>query len=123
MSLTDREKKIIKSKLDEYKKIIYDTGASRKKVVEVIQSTLGKTPLKTAYENVESGKDKFKGGVPGAADKFFEKQMKKADNELKDLKREGGGFKYDKKTDDFKRKGPRGDRTKRYSNSVRIIED
>ena len=113
MALTDREKKLIKSKVDKFKKIIYDTGAPRKKVVEVIQSTLGKTPLKTAYENVESGKDKFKGGVPGAADKFFEKQMKKADNELKDLKREGGGFKYDKKTDDFKRKGPRGDRSKR----------
>ena len=74
MALTDREKKLIKSKVDKFKKIIYDTGAPRKKVLEVMKSEL--MPLNEIYESYDKQKDKFKGGVPGAVDKFFEKEMK-----------------------------------------------
>ena len=42
MSLTKTEKEIIKSKFNEYKKMIYDTGAPREKVVEILQSEFGK---------------------------------------------------------------------------------
>ena len=122
MSLTKTEKETIKSKFNKYKKLVYDTGAPRKKVVEILQNQFGKNPLSNIYEDIGKKKDKFKGGVPGAADAFFRKEMKEADKFLKDIKRGTGAFKYDEKTDDFKRKGPRGDRTKRYSNSVRIIE-
>jgi|TARA_R100001460_G_C3422964_1_gene161156 hypothetical protein len=123
MSLTKTEKEIIKSKFNEYKKMIYDTGAPREKVVEILQSEFGKNPLSNIYESVSKKKDKFKGGVPGAADAFFRKEIKEADKYLKTVKRKSQEAKYDKDTSDgFKRKGPRGDRTKRYSNSVRIIE-
>ena len=123
MALTKTEKEIVKSKFNEYKKLIYDTGAPRKKVVEILQSQFGKTPLSDIYESIGKNKDKFKGGVPGSADAFFRKEMKEADKFLKDTKRKSQEAKYDKNTSDgFKRKGPRGDRTKRYSNSVRIIE-
>ena len=113
MALTDTEKKLIKSKVDKYKKILYDTGAPRKKVVQMLQDKFGKNPLSNIYESFDKQKSKFKGGVPGAADKFFEKEMKEADKFVKDNKRLGQEKKYDKKTDAFKRKGPRGNRSKR----------
>ena len=111
MALTDTEKKLIKSKVDKFKKIIYDTGAPRKKVLEFMKSEL--MPLNEIYESYDKQKDKFKGGVPGAVDKFFEKEMKQADKFIKKNKRLGQEKKYDKKTNDFIRKGPRGDRSKR----------
>ena len=83
MSLTKTEKEIIKSKFNEYKKMIYDTGAPREKVVEILQSEFGKNPLSNIYESVSKKKDKFKGGVPGAADAFLEKKLKKLTNILK----------------------------------------
>ena len=122
MSLTKTEKETIKSKFNKYKKLVYDTGAPRKKVVEILQEQFGKNPLSNIYESIGKKKDKFKGGVPGAADEFFRKEMEEADKYLKDTKRVAQEAKYDEKEDEFKRKGPRGDRTKRYSNSVRIVE-
>ena len=120
MALTKTEKEIVKSKLNKLKQIIKNTGASEKRTLKEMEDNF--MTLNEAYKYVDEEKDKFKGGVPGAADRWFEKEMKQADKFVKETKRVGQEVKYDKKTDEFKRKGPRGDRTKRYSNSVRIIE-
>ena len=119
MALTDREKKLIKSKFNKFKQVIKDTGAPPKKVLEVMESTF--LPLNEIYKSYDKQKDKFKGGVPGAVDKFFEKEMKQANKFIKETKRASQDKKYDKKTDYFTRKGPRGDRSKKYSNNVRIV--
>jgi len=120
MTLTDREKKLIKSKLNKLKQIIKNTGASEKRALKEMEDNFWS--LNETYKYFDEEKDKFKGGVPGAVDRWFEKEMKQVDKFVKETKRVGQEVKYDKKTDEFKRKGPRGDRTKRYSNSVRIIE-
>ena len=121
MTLTDREKKLIKSKLNKLKQIIKNTGASEERTLKEMEDNFA--TLNESYAYFDEEKDKFKGGVPGAVDRWFEKQMKQADKFVKEIKRKGQEVKYDKKTDEFKRKGPRGDRTKKYSNSVRIIID
>jgi len=119
-TLTDKEKKLIKEKYDRIVNIGKETGMPNSKVKDLLSDSIG--TLSEVYDRAREKKDKFTGGVPGSFDRYFSKEMNIAEKLIKKEKRIMQEGKYNPKTDEVERKGPRGDKTKKYSNSVRIIE-
>jgi len=123
MALTDTEKKQLKNKFNNYVDTMSNAlDVSKTEVKKIISKHNTNGTLSEIYSDYSKKKDKFKGGVPGGFSRYFSNEMLKANELIKKDKRQAQEGNYNKKTDSFKRKGPRGDRTKKYSNSVKIIE-
>ena len=123
MSLTDKEKKQLKNKFNKYVDTMSSAlDVSKTEVKKIISKYSTNGTLSEIYSDYSKKKDKFKGGVPGGFSKYFSDEMLKADELTKKHKRQAQEGNYNTKTEEFTRKGPRGDKTKKYSNSVRIIE-
>lgn len=123
MALTDKEKEQLKNKFNKYVDTMSNAlDVSKTEVKKIISKHNTNGTLSEIYADYSKKKDKFKGGVPGGFSKYFSDEMLKADELTKKHKRQAQEGNYNKETGEFTRKGPRGDRTKKYTNSVRIIE-
>ena len=123
MALTDKEKEQIKNKFNKYVDTMSNAlDVNETEVKKIISKHNTNGTLSKIYADYSKKKDKFKGGVPGGFSKYFSNEMLKADELTKKHKRQAQEGNYNKETGEFTRKGPRGNRTKKYTNSVRIIE-
>ena len=123
MALTDKEKDQLKNRFNKYVDTMSNAlDLSKTEVKKIISENNTNGTLSEIYSDYSKKKDKFKGGVPGGFSRYFSNEMVKADELIKKHKRQAQEGNYNKETGEGKRKGPRGDRTKRYSNSVRIVE-
>ena len=109
VKLTDREKKSIKQKYDKIVKLGTDTGMPVSKVKKLLSENFTDN-LSDLYSRAEEKKSKFKGGVPGGFDRYFSKEMNKAEKLIKQEKRKMQEGVYDPKKDKLVRKGPRGNK-------------
>jgi len=123
MSLTDKEKEQLKNKFNKYVDTMSNAlDVSKSEVKKIISKHNTNGTLSEIYSDYSKKKDKFKGGVPGGFSKYFSDEMLKADELIKKNKRQAQEGNYNKQTGEFTRKGPRGNKSKKYSNSVRIVE-
>ena len=125
-TLTDKEKETIKNKYNKYIDTLSKAlNINKTEVKTLIHKNSTHDSLSDIYTDYSNKKDKFKGGVPGGFDRYFSKEMENAEKIIKKDKRQAQEGNYNTKTEEFIRKGPRGNKRKdlsKYSNSVRIIE-
>ena len=123
MALTDKEKEQLKNKFNKYVDTMSNAlDVSKSEVKKIISKHNTNGTLSEIYSDYSKKKDKFKGGVPGGFSKYFSDEMLKADELTKKHKRQAQEGNYNKQTGEFTRKGPRGNKNKKYSNDVRVIE-